>query len=184
MIPFLEKDHAGLVVIDLQERFRDLVDGLPAVVAACSRLVRFCARLDVPMVVTEHYPAGLGRTLPELAETLPASATRLEKITFSCCGDDGFMQAVRDLGRAQWILCGIEAHVCVYQTAIGLLREGRQVAVAADAVSSRRGADREVGIERMRDLGVQVMSVEMILFEILKQAKTDDFQAVADLLKE
>ena len=182
--PRLDKHRAALLVIDVQERFRDLIDGMDGVVAGCSRLIRFCHLLEIPIVVTEQYPKGLGRTLPELARVLPQGWAPLEKTTFSCGGDEGFRNAVTALRREQWILCGIETHVCVYQTAIDLLRDGRQVALAADAVSSRRPRDREVALSWMRDLGVQLMSVEMVLFEVLKQAQTEDFRKTAAILKE
>lgn len=182
--PRLEKHRVALLVVDVQERFRDLIDGMPGVVAQCSRLVRFCGKLGIPVVVTEQYPAKLGRTVPELAAALPAGTAPLEKMTFSCGGDEGFRKAVASLRREQWVLCGIETHVCVCQTATDLLRDGRQVALAADATSSRRPRDRELGLARMRDLGVQVMTTEMALFEILRQAGTDDFRAVAPILKE
>ena len=180
----LERNRSALVVIDMQERFRDIVSEMASAVAGCSRLIRFCERLDIPILVTEHYPGGLGRTLPELAELLPETAGRLEKIAFSCFGDEGFRRTVKEIGRDQWLLCGIESHVCVYQTAFDLIRDGKQVAVAADAVSSRRARDRDAGLDRMRELDAQIMNVEMMLFEILKQAKTDDFRRVADILKE
>jgi nicotinamidase-related amidase len=181
--PRLVKERAVLVVVDMQERFRDLIDGMPQVIGGCSRLIRFCTRLDVPVLVTEHYPRGLGATLPELRGLFPEFRP-LEKIAFSCAGDAGFREALRAVRRDQVILCGIETHVCVYQTASDLLREGLQVTVAADAVSSRHARNRSLGLDRMRDLGVQPMSTEMIMFEILRVARTPDFQAVADVLKE
>jgi len=182
--PRLEKSRVALVLIDVQERFRDQIDGMPGVVQQCSRLVRFFAKLGLPVVVTEQYPKGLGRTVPELASVLPAGAAPIEKTTFSCGGDEGFRKAVLGLHREQWVLSGIEAHVCVCQTALDLVRDGRQVALAADATSSRRPRDRKLALARMRDSGVQVMSTEMVLFEILRQAGTDDFRAVASILKE
>ncbi|MHC4135096.1 MAG: hydrolase [Planctomycetota bacterium] len=179
----LESERSALVVVDVQERFRDLIHEMPAVIAGCSRLIRFCARLGIPVLVTEQYPAGLGRTVAELAELLPEH-TPLEKVTFSCCGDEGFARAVLTLGRDQFLVCGIETHVCVYQTVRDLRAAGHQVAVAADAVSSRRVRDRDAGLALMRDLGAQLMTVEMILFEILVRAGTRDFKRVADILKE
>ncbi|MHC4974483.1 MAG: hydrolase [Planctomycetota bacterium] len=179
----LENERSALVVVDMQERFRDLIHEMPAVIAACSRLIRFCARLGIPVLVTEQYPAGLGKTIPELAELLPEHAP-LEKLTFSCCGDEGFARAVGALSRDQFLVCGIETHVCVYQTVRDLRAAGHQTAVAADAVSSRRIRDRDTGLALMRDLGAQLMSVEMILFEILHEAGTRDFKRVADILKE
>jgi nicotinamidase-related amidase len=179
----LESERSALVVVDVQERFRDLIHEMPGVIAGCSRLIRFCARLGIPVLVTEQYPAGLGRTVAELAALLPEH-TPLEKVTFSCCGDEGFAHAVRALGREQFLVCGIETHVCVYQTVRDLRAAGHQVAVAADAVSSRRVRDRDAGLALMRDLGAQLMTVEMILFEILVRAGTQEFKRVADILKE
>jgi nicotinamidase-related amidase len=180
----LEKQRVAFLLIDLQERFRELIDGMAGVAAQCSRLVRFADRLGIPVVVTEQYPAALGRTLPEIAGVLPKGTTPIEKTTFSCGGDEGFRRAVAALKREQWVIFGIETHVCVYQTALDLLRDGRQVVLAADAVSSRRPSDREAALARMRDLDVHVVSTEMVLFEILRQAGTPDFRAVAPILKE
>ncbi|MFI5402405.1 MAG: hydrolase [Planctomycetota bacterium] len=182
--PRLEKQRVALLLIDMQERFRDLIDGMAGVVAQCSRLVRFCDRLGIPVVVTEQYPAALGRTLAELAAVLPKGAAPIEKTTFSCGGDEGFRRAVAGVKREQWVLCGIEAHVCVCQTALDLVRDGRQVALAADATSSRRPRDRDLALARMRDSGVEVTSTEMVLFEILRQAGTADVKSVAPILQE
>ncbi len=179
----LQKQRVAVVVIDLQERFRDIIHGMPAVVAATDRLIRFCQQLQIPIVTTEHYPRGLGVTLPELRRLFDPFEP-IEKISFSCCGNGEFNNTIDQLGRDQLILCGIETHVCVYQTALDLVNRDKLVTVAVDAVSSRRAADREIGLRCMADLGVRNMGVEMIMFEILKRARTDDFKLVANLLKE
>jgi len=171
----LDRETVGLLVVDLQERFRHLIDGMPAVVAHSSRLIRFCRKLEIPVRITEQYPRGLGRTIPEIAALI--DSTPPEKLRFSCHG-------ATDLGRPQWIVCGIETHVCVYQTVRDLLADKKQVAVAVDAVSSCRAADREIGLAYLRDLGAQLMSTQMILFEILREAGTPEFKSVADILKE
>lgn len=189
MIPFhavpdrLEKHRLALVVIDIQERFRDLVHALPMLLKGSSRLIRAFRTLDMPILLTEHYSRGLGVTVPELRGLLDGIAP-LEKITFSCDGDSGFRAALNALNRDQIVLCGIETHVCVYQTARDLMDRGKQVAVAADAVSSRYAADRDIGLQHMRRIGVQVMNVEMILFEMLREAQTADFKAIAPFLKD
>jgi nicotinamidase-related amidase len=179
----LTKQRTALVVIDMQDRFRGIIQDGEQVIAACSRLVRFCLTLEIPVVVTEHYPRGLGTTMAELQQLFPSWAP-LEKITFSCCGDDGFTAAIGGLRRDQIVLCGIESHVCVYQTARDLLSQGHQVATANDAISARSATDREIGLRRMAELGAQTMSAEMIMFEVLQRAKTQDFKAVADILRE
>ncbi len=179
----LEKKSCVLIVVDVQERFRALIDGMDGVIRTCGRLMRFCDRLDIPVIVTEQYPQGLGRTVPELASLAPGAAP-FEKLTFSCAGDRRFVARLQVMGRPQAIVCGIETHVCVYQTAFDLLAQERQVVVAADGVSSRLAANRDLGLARLRELGAQVMPAEMIMFEILREAGTADFKAVADLLKE
>ncbi len=179
----LEKNRVALVVIDLQERFRDIIHGMAAVATASDRLIRFCQHLEIPIVVTEHYPRGLGVTFPELRRLFDPFKP-VEKISFSCCGNGEFNNTIDQLKRDQIILCGIESHVCVYQTAFDLLNKGKQVAIAVDAISSRSAANREVGLQRMATLGTHNMCVEMIMFEILRRAKTDDFKLVANILRE
>ncbi|MFH1842044.1 MAG: isochorismatase family protein [bacterium] len=181
--PKLEKDRVALVVIDMQERFRTIVHDMPRVVASCSRLIRFCQALSIPILVTEHYPRGLGKTIPELSRIFQRFDP-LEKITFSCLGDDGIQSAWEALDRDQAILCGIETHVCVYQTAYDLLKTAAQVSLAMDGISSRTRQDREIGLARLISLGCAGMSAEMIMFEILQRAQTEDFKAVSDILKE
>jgi len=172
----LDRDRTGLLVIDLQERFRDLIDGMPGVIANSSRLIRFCRTLGMPVRITEQYPKGLGHTVPEIA-ALFAGEEPAQKMRFSC-------QGCTDLDREQWIVCGIESHVCVYQTVRDLLADGKQVAVAVDAVSSCNVSDRETALAYMRDLGAQLMSTQMLLFEVLRDAGTPEFKSVAGILKE
>ena len=189
MIPFhavpdrLEKHRTALVVVDIQERFRGLIHDQDRLLRATSRLLRSFRELDLPVLVTEHYSKGLGVTMPEVRADL-GGIEPIEKIHFSCDGSPDFRAAVDGLNRDQIVICGIETLVCIYQTARDLMDRGKQVAVAADAVSSQKATDRQIGLEHMRRIGVQVMNVEMILFEILREAKTADFKAIAPFLKE
>lgn len=179
----LQADRAVLVVVDLQEKFRDLIHGMDQVLARTGRLIRFCQQLEIPIVVTEHYPKGLGVTIAEVRNGFRDFAP-IEKINFSCCGCDAFNAELDRLGRDQVILCGIEAHVCIYQTAADLLRDGKQVALAGDAVSSCSADNRHLGLVRMAELGVQSMGVQMLMFEILREAGTPTFKKVAGLLQD
>lgn len=178
----LERERCVLLVVDIQERFRDLIAGFDGVLAATSRLIRFSQQLDIPILVTEQYPRGLGVTVPELRDILH-SFKPLEKIHFSCAQDAGFNEILPATGRDQVILTGIESHVCIYQTAFDLVRQDLQVAVAEDAVSSCSSRNRLLGLDRMKSVGAQIMGSQMIMFEILGQAGTPDFKAVAPLLK-
>ncbi len=178
----LVPERAVLVVVDMQEKFRDIIHGMPQVIERTQAMIKFCQQLDIPVVVTEHYPRGLGVTISDL-RPLFRPLEPIEKIHFSCCGSDEFNQKLASLGRKQVILCGIEAHVCIYQTAMDLLRHGKQVAVAVDAVSSCSAGNREIGLKRMSEVGVQSMGVQMMMFELLHRAGTPEFKNVSTLLK-
>lgn len=175
----LSRDRAALVVVDVQEAFRPAVDRFDDVAAATAVLVQGARALGVPVIVTEQYPRGLGATVPEVAEHLDPGAPVLEKTVFSAVQADGF-----DLrGRDQVVVCGIEAHVCVHQTTQELLRDGVEVHVCADAVSSRTPANRELGLERAREAGAALTSVEMALLELCGRAGTDEFKTIQGLIK-
>ena len=179
----IQQHRTALVVVDVQEKFRDRIHGMDQVLAGTSRLIRFCQLLDIPILVTEHYPRGLGVTIAEIRRLFQPLAC-IEKTHFSCCGNERFNQELASLGRDQIMLCGIETHVCIYQTAFDLLRQEMQVAVAVDAVSSCSAANREIGVRRMAEIGVQNMGVQMLMFELLKKAGTPQFKDVANLLKD
>ena len=178
-----EKQNAVLVVIDIQELFRPLIYDMKNVISNSSRLVRFCDELEIPVIFSEHYSKAFGHTVKEISKAAHQYKP-VEKISFSCAGDHGFLSKLESTKRRQIILCGIETHVCVYQTARDLLQKKYQVGIASDAISSRNISNRNLGLAYMRDLGAQVMTTEMLMFEILKTAKTDDFKNVANILKE
>jgi nicotinamidase-related amidase len=171
----LDRGRAALVVVDVQEGFRPYAS-FAAVAAACAKLVEAARILDVPAIVSEQYPKGLGHTAPEVGLR---DERRIEKTVFSAVRADGF-----DLGtgRDQAILCGIEAHVCVSQTVHDLLDRGIEVHVPADAVGSRHEIDYRRGVERMERAGAVVSTVEAALFELLERAGTPEFKAVQKLI--
>lgn len=181
--PAFTKSGSVLVVVDIQELFRSVISDMELVIANSSRLVRFCKTVGIPIVVTEQYPEKLGTTVAEVRREVEPWEP-IEKLAFSCGGSAEFRAELKELGRGQVIVCGIETHVCVYQTVRDLLREGYQVALAADAVSSRLPMNREIGLEAMRGLGAQIVSTELLMFELLQVALTDDFRAVSGILRE
>jgi nicotinamidase-related amidase len=173
----LDRHRAALVVIDMQEAFRPAVGEFDAVARNAAVLVQGARELDLPVVVTEQYPQGLGETVPEVAEHLDG-VERHAKTVFSAARAEGF-----DLGgREQALVCGIEAHVCVEQTVQDLLDRGIEVHVAADAVSSRTALNRRLGLEKMERSGAWVTSTEMALFELLGEAGTPEFKAIQKLV--
>jgi len=174
----LDRGRAALVVVDIQEAFRPAVGDFDRVVAGAAALVRGARILGLPVVVTEQYPKGLGSTVPELAEHMDGIEP-IAKVSFSAAAADGFDLA----GRDQALVCGIEAHVCVSQTAHDLLDRGVEVHVARDAVSSRTQENRELGLHKMEGSGAVVTSVETALFELLGAAGTEEFKRVQELVK-
>ena len=179
----LEPGRCALVVIDIQDKFQDLIYRMDMVQAGTDRLVRFCQALEIPVLVTEHYSKGLGATIQPIQDLFTPHAP-IEKIHFSCGGNDEFNAALGATGRDQIILCGIETHVCVYQTACDLLRQGKQVVVPQDAVSSCSKGNRKLGLRCLGEVGAQVLGVQMTMFEILRRAGTPEFKQVAALLRD
>jgi nicotinamidase-related amidase len=174
----LDRERAALVVVDVQEAFRPAVVDFDRVAANAAVLVEGAQILALPVVATEQYPKGLGRTVHEVADHLDG-VEPLEKVCFSATDADGF-----DLdGRDQALVCGIESHVCVSQTAHGLLDQGLEVHVAADAVSSRTEENRDLGLHKMESAGAIVTSVETALFELLGAAGSEEFKRVQGLVK-
>ena len=170
----LDRDRAALVVVDVQEGFRPYAS-FAGVAQACAKLVRAARILDVPRVVSEQYPKGLGHTAPEVGLE---GERPLEKSVFSAARAEGFDLA----GSDQALVCGIETHVCVSQTVQDLLERGVEVHVPADAVGSRHEIDYERGLERLERAGAVVTTVEAALFELLERAGTPEFKAVQKLI--
>jgi nicotinamidase-related amidase len=174
----LDRERAALVVVDVQEAFRPAVVDFERVARNAGVLVQGARILGVPMVVTEQYPKGLGRTVAEVAEHLDG-VEPLEKVCFSAADADGF-----DLDdRSQVLVCGIESHVCVSQTAHGLLDRGLEVHVPRDAVSSRTEENKELGLHKMESSGAVLTSVETALFELLGESGSEEFKLVQGLVK-
>jgi nicotinamidase-related amidase len=180
--------RAALLIIDVQTKLAAAMDA--AAFARCQRnllvLVELARRLRLPIVVSEQYPRGLGPTVPELAAALEAAGPaviRFEKTAFACTEEAGFA-AVRDrVGRAQWIVTGMETHVCVWQTVRGLLAEPGDVHVVADAVLSRDPANHQVGLGLMERAGAFISSTETVAFDTLVRAGSEDFKAISRLVK-
>lgn len=170
----LSRERAALIVVDVQEGFRGY-EIFDAVAGACRKLIEGARILQVPRIVTEQYPKGLGATAQEVGLT---DEQPIEKTVFSAARATGF-----DLhGRSQAIVCGIETHVCVSQTVQDLLARGLEVHVVADAVGSRHALDYERGLERLQRDGAIVSTVESVLFELLERAGTPEFKAVQRLI--
>ncbi|TVR92313.1 MAG: hydrolase [Wenzhouxiangellaceae bacterium] len=175
-------DDSLLLVVDVQGKLARLMHESEAMIHQQQILIEACRILDVPVIWAEQLPEKLGPTVPELADKLEGLKPSA-KSSFGCWGDKNLNTAIRRGGRKQILLCGIETHVCVWQTAAALRREDYSVHLICDAVSSRSAANREIGIQRMASAGVHLSNVEMALFELMVDAKHPGFRDVTRLLK-
>lgn len=176
-------DDSVLVVVDVQGRLARLMHESDAMIRAQKTLIQACRLLEIPVVWAEQLPEKLGSTVDELQEAL----TGLEpcaKSRFGCMGDATLRERIEHSGRKQVLLCGIETHVCVWQTAAALLRDGYSVHLVADATSSRSVFNRDIGFRRMERAGVHLSNVEMVLFELMVDATHEKFREVTKLLKQ
>lgn len=178
----LDRDRSALLVVDVQERLAPAMAESEAVVGRVRLLLEAAGRLGVPAVVSEQYPKGLGGTLEELRPLLE-KADVIAKTVFSCAREPRYLEALRSRDRSQVVICGMETHVCVLQTALDLKGHGFDVHVVADAVGSRRPASRELGLARMRHAGCVIVESEMVVFEWLRAAGTDEFRELSRLIR-
>jgi nicotinamidase-related amidase len=178
----LDIQECCLVVVDVQGKLAQLMHDRDVLFKNIRILIKSVQILDIPVVWCQQCPKVLGVTVAEIAELL-SNTSQINKSSFSCCGQEQFNSKLDGLGRRQVLLCGIECHVCVYQTAVDLLGKGYEVSVIADAVSSRTLENREIGISRMRAEGVSISSTEMALFELLRDAEHPQFRQIAKLMK-
>lgn len=179
----LDRKRAALAVIDMQEAFSKIIPDFDETASRIALMVEACKLLNLPIIVTEQYPKGLGRTVKTIARHLPEGVQPIEKLSFSACGAQEFDTRLRERHVEQVILCGIEAHICVSQTAHDLLQNGYQVHLLSDAVSTRLVRNREVAINKMARAGAIISSIEMALFELCP-AGTPEFKQMQAIVKE
>jgi len=173
----MQRDRSSRLLIDVQERLLGTIANWQRLLERLVWLVRAAQRLGVPVLTSEQYPKGLGPTHAALRTLLPDEMV-VGKTDFSCVAAGCFAN-MRGSERPQMILCGIESHVCVLQTAMELKQQGKEVFVVADAVGSRSAGDRDLALQRMRRQGIQIVSREMVVFEWLRRAGTDEFRAIS-----
>jgi len=171
-----------LLVIDIQAKLNPVMFDPARAPKGAAKLMLGADILGVPTVVTEQYSKGVGPTVDDLQDFMPADCP-MEKNTFSCVADDAFMTRFRALGKKQAVIAGIEAHICVLQTSLQLLGEGVEVFVVEDATASRTVENHRAGLERIRQEGGRIVSVEMVLFEWLKRSGTPEFKQISQLIK-
>ena len=178
----LSRESAALIVIDIQGNLFEAMQGKEKLLANTMKVIKGGKIFNLPIIVTEQIPEKLGQTLPILSQELAGSAT-VSKESFSCWGNSQFKEKIGTFGRREIIILGIECHVCVYQTAIDLIKHGFDVHVVTDAVSSRTRENSDIGIEAMKNSGAHLTSTEMLLFELLGSANDAKFKEIYKLVK-
>lgn len=179
----LEQASSALIVVDMQETFRKAIPAFSEIVSRIAQMIRGCRILNVPVIVTEQYPKGLGRTAEEILFSLPDDFEFVEKTAFSSCGASSFMEKLQATQAKQIMLCGIETHICVNQTAHDLMQNGYQVQLLTDCVGSRFEHDKLAALQKLTTSGAISSSVEMALFELLRDSRHEQFKEIQNLIK-
>ena len=177
----LKRDEVAFVLVDIQEKFVPVIHNIETVIDNANRLVRGASILKIPLIVTEQYPKGLGRTVDDIG--LDEEQEIIEKVSFDCFGCDGFTRKLEELKVSSLVIFGIEAHVCVLKTALEAVARNYEAHVVADAVSSRTEENKILALERLRQSSVFIVSTEMLLFQLMDRAGTDEFKAISRLIK-
>jgi nicotinamidase-related amidase len=178
----LSKEKTILVLVDIQEKLLNVMWKREELVFNVSKLIRAFKIMELPLLLTEQYPQGMGKTDKRISELLNGIQP-VEKICFSCMGKDEFNERMKSSGKNQVVLCGIEAHICVLQTALDLLHQGYFVYVPYDGTSSRKESDYRNALDRMQKEGVVIGSVESAIFELLKSADSPAFRKILKIVK-
>ncbi len=178
----LNAASTALLLIDFQEKLFPAMHDKDKLLRNVVKLVQGAKVLEIPILLTEQYPKGLGPTIPEIKSLIP-DIKPVEKVCFNCCDEDLFCSALDGLKRKQVLIAGIEAHICVYQTAIALVGAGYDVQVVGDCVASREPENKVTALSRMVGEGVSLTTMEMALFELLKEAKGDKFKQISNIVK-
>ncbi len=180
----LDPQQCALVVVDIQEKLLPAIANKELLVKNAQLLIRLAGMLDLPTIVSTQYKRGLGETVPEIASLLPNAIT-LDKTEFGCFNNEGFCSAVKTLpgNRTTVLICGMETHICVMQTALGAMNQGYIVHVASDAVGSRSEWNYHIGLNRMQDAGAVISSTEMMMYELLRSSSSAVFKELLPYLK-
>ncbi len=178
----LNVDNTALVLIDVQGKLAKIMHRSNELLVNLERLIQGANLLGIPIVWLEQYPKGLGPTADEIKQHL-TELSPIDKMTFSACQNENFQKEIASLEKTNFLVAGIESHICVYQTVSELLKDDKYVEVVVDGVSSRTLANKEIGIEKMKSLGAKVTSVEMALFELMGTAEHPNFKEISKLIK-
>ncbi|MFT6085822.1 MAG: nicotinamidase-related amidase [Glaciecola sp.] len=178
----LDKNNTGLIVVDMQGKLAHLVNDSELMFHNVSKLIRGCTLLDLPILVLEQNPEKLGKTAPEI-QTLLANYPCIKKYDFNACADPHFVERVTNVAVENWLICGIEAHICVYQTAMGLQQMGKSVELVVDCIGSRHDKNKQLAVTKLQNKDVGITSAEMCLFELIGNCNDANFNGFLDIVR-
>jgi len=177
----MEKDDTALVVIDMQEKFLPVIPDIKEVISNAEKVIKAFKILKMPIMTTEQYPKGLGKTVESISNLIKIKP--IEKVSFSCFGEEKFLKSIRKLNIKNLVLMGVESHVCVLNTAIDAIKRGYIVYVVVDATSSRKKVDYETSLKRMIQENIYLTTTETLFFQLLKKAGTPEFKEISKIIK-
>ncbi|MBB4802651.1 nicotinamidase-related amidase [Flavobacterium nitrogenifigens] len=178
----LKQETTGLILIDVQGKLAKIVNESEKLAVNLEKLIRGCQILSIPIIWAEQNPKGLGSTIPEL-EKLLIHQKPIEKYSFNAFENETFQKSVLESNKKQWLVCGIEAHICVYQTAMGLLENNFEVEIVTDCVSSRAKESIEIALQKLQNKGAGLTTLEMCLYELVKDSRREIFREILSLIK-
>ncbi len=179
----LEKEDCGLLLVDVQGSLARIVQNSDIFIANTKKLIQCCKLLSIPVIWLEQNPKGLGATILEISELVSDSSNVNEKFHFNALLEDSIKREIKATGRRQWLVAGIEAHICVYQTVLGLINEGFETEVVMDCISSRKQSNIDLAVTKMQNKGANITSLEMCVFELMNTSKTESFNEILLLIK-
>ena len=177
----LNRENTGLIVVDIQGKLARLVYESEALISNCQKLIKGAQALELPIITLEQNPDKLGSTVEELNTAL--NHEPITKFSFNGCESSEFLSSIKSQKVDTWLICGIEAHICVYQTAKGLLELGYKVELVSDCVSSRTYLNKQLGVNRLQSIGVEITGVEMCLYELVKDCRAPVFKKILGLVR-
>jgi len=178
----LDIKNTVLTVIDIQGNLAHAMHDKESLFKGLKQLIKGFTALEIPIILTEQNPKGLGQTLPEIMELLP-DVKAIPKMSFNCCDDEEYMEALKSYGKKKVLIAGIESHICVYQTAAALLEMVYEVEIVTDVVASRFPENKKLALKKMGRMGIEMTGVEMALFELLKTAEHEKFREIVKIIK-
>lgn len=178
----LDRTNTGLVIVDVQGKLASLVHDSDTLIANCAKLIQGAQLLGLPIVWLEQKPEKLGPTVDSVRQLLK-DVTPISKFTFNGCGEPEFVEAVRQANVENFLLCGIEAHICVYQTALALAQRDYDVHLVTDCISSRLEQNKQLSVRKLLNKGIDITCLEMCLYELVKDCRSDEFRSILKLIK-